>query len=112
MLTGQKKITNRSVNRVAAQLIIIVPKMAEGPRRHSGHRCSLPLPHWGGKLQLALPLPLRLPGRRGEDRHQPEGEFVLLGRDSEQGAAQAGYAGLGRRLILQGEKHIYMFMLV
>lgn len=39
------------------------PQVAEGPAGgQAGHRCPLPLPHWGGQLQLALPVPLRLPG--------------------------------------------------
>ena len=53
-----------------------------------------------GKLQLAVRLPVRLPRRRGEDRHLAQGDALLLGRDGDEGAGSSGAAGLGRRPLL------------
>ena len=75
--------------------------LAEGPAGgQAGHRRPLPLPHRRGQLQLALPVPLRLPGCRGEDCHLQEGVHVLLGRDRIQDPRTAHPADLGRRPLL------------
>ena len=76
--------------------------MVEG----SEHGCAvdrypLPLADRGGQLQLALRVPLRVPGGRGEDRVPPEGVHFCPRRDRVQNPAQAAAPSLGRGRLLR-----------
>ncbi|ROT67741.1 hypothetical protein C7M84_014164 [Penaeus vannamei] len=51
-------------------------KMARG---HPVHRHPLPVVDGRRELQLEVRVPVRVPGRRGEDRDQPEGVTLLVG---------------------------------